>query len=186
MTAPYLLPSKQIRRDGIYFYIRQLGQYTNYNEPERPFIFDGVAISAIDRFFYFSRTFMRNEWEFYDYGIKGVLKDFAKTIINTPVDAIYPEKYNISYNAHNITASYAYTNEEYNFVDSEVTIVCSLYSTNQLRVEKFILHIKENWVEEKGDELFNFISFDDINKGISKSLEDSLYPIARKKRWWEI
>lgn len=180
MATPFLVPSRQIRMDGIYYLIRPSSpDIFNHKDLENSFHFNGIAISPAGRFFTFSNSFNRKEWEFFDYGIKGIFKLVAKQIRETQVDAIYPLQYNISYNAHNLTANYKCS-------DYEETIVCSLYSSNQLRVETFLNHFNDNYIEDKGDYMYDFIPLEDIQKGIPPSFENSLYPVKKKKRWWEI
>lgn len=176
MTTPYLISSKQIRTDGFYYLIRYA--YPHRNDLENSFHFNGLALSSSGKLFTFSKSFNRKEREYLDYGIKGVFKICMKQIENTKMHDMFFD-YEISYNAHNLTANFKCP-------DFEETIVCSLYSSNELRVETYLNHFSNNFIEDNGDYIYNFISFEEIEKGISPSVENSLYPPKKKKRWWNI
>jgi len=140
------------------------------------FYFYGIALSSDGIFFSFSQNCDRNGSPFGIWGIKELFEMFLEEIQSTRPTFL---NYEISYNANNLTANYICQ-------DFQKTIVCSLYSSNQLRVETFINHNHGDLIENQGDYIYNFMSLDEIQKGISQSVEDSLYPIRTKKRWWEI
>ncbi|MBK5270334.1 MAG: hypothetical protein JJE22_04895 [Bacteroidia bacterium] len=179
LTPPYILPSKQIRNDGIYFLLRlSKPDSPSLKHLEESYFFDGIALSQNGKFFNFSHSFTGKEWMYKGNGIIGILKICADKIANTPENAIYPPQYEVSYHAHNIVANYRCP--EY-----EETIVCTLYSTNQIMIEEYLNHLEDNFIEERGKYVCDFISLSDINR-ITEDVANSLYPKRKKKRWWQL
>ena len=162
MTTPYLISSKKIRTDGIYYCIRN--SYVESRDlkifENKVFNFSGIVLTPTGKLFTFSESFLRN--------LSGPGFNNMKNVFEIVVQKIQSTRpyfwdYEISYNAHNLTAN---------------------YSTNQLRVEQYVNHLDRNFIEYKGDNIHDFMLLNDIQNGISQPVENSLYP--KKKRWWEI
>lgn len=176
MNTPYLISSKQIKTDGIYYCIKQA--HPDRDDFKDSFLFHGLALTPSNKLFITSKNFKQNEWEIYDYGVKGVLKAFMVQIEDVRLHGIVPS-YDVTFNTNNLTANYQ-------CCDFQETVVCTLYSSNKLQVKSYLQPISENYINESGGNIHDFIAFKEIKSGISSALENSLYPIKKKKHWWNL
>lgn len=188
MGVPYLLSSDQIRTDGVYFLIRHATPPNRDNLDENSFVLNAVGVRTDKSLFTYFTSFNRNEFLTKD-GLTGVFRLFVRNIKITRKNSIYPPTYEVTYNAHNLVAKHFYKDDDNDYYNIEETIECSLYEVDKeikLRVQTFLKHFKDNLVEEKGDYVYDFMPFHEIEKGMSQVLENSLYPVRKKRKWWNI
>jgi hypothetical protein len=187
METPYLVASDNIRTDGIYYIILHgtppSSDYVNNNS----YVFHGLTVKREQLVITYFESIAKDDLLIKKYGLTGVFKRFMEEIKRAE-GLKRPNIYQVTYNVHNIVAKSVFVDDEYDAFNNEETIVCSLYKANdvqRLRVETFTKYFGDNSVHEGKDDYYDFMSFEQIEAGIPEAVENSLFPIRKKRKWWE-
>jgi hypothetical protein len=178
MDTPYNISSSKIKTDGIYFSIIQNNREDiRTDESENLFYLRALSLSSTGRLFLFRTDFKRKELTIEKSShLHYIMKSFAIEVM-TPLRDFECERYSISHNANNMTAN---AENEYYYE----TVACSLFSDNKLHVQIFLKHKDSDRIEEKEDNLYEFISLVDINSENLNALKEFISRFDKKKSRW--
>jgi hypothetical protein len=166
------LPSNCIRKDGIYFFIQWSASEAYRDQRLRNnFHFRGIAFGEDCQFFEFSELFSRTKTKTYHYDIVDVIEMCASDLRN-PYNL---KKYSISCNIHNVIASYSYQ-------DLVKSIECTIYSNGHLVAKEYIKH-DNDFIEERQENIFEFMPLNRIDQGLSETDFEPFFP-KEPKSWW--